>query len=91
MWLFDVRVRRIRVFIKHGDLFMRSPDVKCPRKKLPVVVDGARYMLRTVLHQPSGARRVCRPKGGASSKGARIRRHCLCEKDLQVASWGYSP
>lgn len=90
VWLFDVRVMGMRVFIRHGGLLMRSPAVKFPRKERPVVGGGAGYVLRTVLRQPRGVRRECRPEGGASSASARIRGRCLCEKDLQVAPWARS-
>ena len=54
MWFFDVRVMGIRVFIKHGDLFMRSPNEKfiVRSRWLLVVVPGMRR--RTALRQPSG-------------------------------------
>lgn len=42
VWLFDVRVMGIRVFIRHGGLFMRSPAVTFPGRsgRLPLVVPG---------------------------------------------------
>lgn len=97
MWFFDVRVMRIRIFIKHRDSFMRNPDADFLGRNcwLLLMVLEMCWELLSTSHQVWGESVVPRGKPPAGvtveySKDSRVHGHYLCEKDLQVASWGQS-